>query len=67
MQAELSDVVHVDMVVDIRRCGDAGMSHKRLCRFQVDALTTQIGTVGVPEIVGCDRWVERVFYDLIAV
>ena len=67
MQAELSDVVHVDMIVDIRRGGDAGMSHEILCGFQVDALTAQIGTIGVPEIVGRDRWVEGVFYDLIAV
>lgn len=67
MQAELSDVVHVDMVVDIRCSGDAGMSHEILCGFQVDALTAQIGTIGVPEVVGRDRWVEGVFYDLIAV
>ena len=67
MQAELSDVVHVDMVVDIRCSGDAGMSHEILCRFQVDALTAQIGAIGVPEIVGCDRWVKGVLDDLVAI
>lgn len=67
MQAELGDVVHVDMVVDVRCRGDAGMSHEILRGFQVDALTAQVGAVGVPEVVRRDRRVESVLDDLVAV
>lgn len=36
---QIGDVVHVYMVVDIRRGRDAGVSHEILRGFQVDALT----------------------------
>ena len=64
---QAGDVLLVNMIINICGGGDTGVPHEVLRGFEVDALSAQVGTVGVPQVVRGDRRIKGMLDYFIAV